>query len=283
LPDRSHESSRTAAVPRVRLAICQPAVIDRAGRGVESLGLHHLQGHEQLSGYAGTAWRFGPSRVERSRSVDAKQPIEATVEEAVEPGSQRSHSAPVPRRFRPASDTPPPIRGTPRLQWEQTSGGLPRHREGRRSPQHIGQAPPKELTSLRRSPMMAPRYSRESGEEGNPDYIAGAQQYPMMALISAEELCSIGVSASGDICRKGVPRVPALAVAGRRRSWTVSQRCPCAFSTCQRTEEYRRLVTATPTFVLNGATFSLGNPSSAELAQALTDLLAQAEGHESKV
>ncbi len=37
--------------------------------------------------------------------------------------------------------------------------------------------------------------------------------------------------------------------------------------------EYRRLVTATPTFVLNGSTFSLGNPSGAELEHAIVDLL----------
>lgn len=47
--------------------------------------------------------------------------------------------------------------------------------------------------------------------------------------------------------------------------------------------EYRRLVIATPTFVLNGTTFSLGNPSSAELERAITDLLEQPGGHESKV
>ncbi len=47
--------------------------------------------------------------------------------------------------------------------------------------------------------------------------------------------------------------------------------------------EYRRLVTATPTFVLNGTTFSLGNPSSAELEQAITDLLERPDDHESTV
>ncbi len=47
--------------------------------------------------------------------------------------------------------------------------------------------------------------------------------------------------------------------------------------------EYRRLVTATPTFVLNGTTFSLGNPSSAELERAIADLLQRPDDHESKV
>ncbi len=47
--------------------------------------------------------------------------------------------------------------------------------------------------------------------------------------------------------------------------------------------EYRRLVTATPTFVLNGSTFSLGNPSSAELERAIADLLELPDDHESKV
>ncbi len=47
--------------------------------------------------------------------------------------------------------------------------------------------------------------------------------------------------------------------------------------------DYRRLITATPTFVLNGATFSLGNPSSAELERAITDLLERPDDHESKV
>lgn len=47
--------------------------------------------------------------------------------------------------------------------------------------------------------------------------------------------------------------------------------------------EYRNQVTATPTFVLNGATFSLGNPSSTELERAITDLLERPDGHESKI
>lgn len=48
-------------------------------------------------------------------------------------------------------------------------------------------------------------------------------------------------------------------------------------------DEYRNQVTATPTFVLNGTTFSLGNPSRAELERAITDLLEQPGDHESKV
>lgn len=47
--------------------------------------------------------------------------------------------------------------------------------------------------------------------------------------------------------------------------------------------EHRNLVIATPTFVLNGTTFSLGNPSSGELERAITDLLEQRGDHESKV
>ncbi len=47
--------------------------------------------------------------------------------------------------------------------------------------------------------------------------------------------------------------------------------------------EYHLQVTATPTFVLNGTTFSLGNPSSAELERAITELLERRDDHESKV
>ncbi len=37
--------------------------------------------------------------------------------------------------------------------------------------------------------------------------------------------------------------------------------------------EHSHLVVATPTFILNGRTFSLGNPSKAELATAIRALL----------
>ena len=47
--------------------------------------------------------------------------------------------------------------------------------------------------------------------------------------------------------------------------------------------EYRRLVTATPTFVLNGITFSLGNPSPAELENAIGDLLERPDEHEPEI
>jgi len=47
--------------------------------------------------------------------------------------------------------------------------------------------------------------------------------------------------------------------------------------------EHRDQITATPTFVLNGATFSLGNPSSAELQRAITELLERPTGHESSI
>jgi hypothetical protein len=47
--------------------------------------------------------------------------------------------------------------------------------------------------------------------------------------------------------------------------------------------EYRRLVTATPTFVLNGDTFSLGNPSRAELESAIVDLLERPDEHEPEI
>lgn len=38
---------------------------------------------------------------------------------------------------------------------------------------------------------------------------------------------------------------------------------------------YRHLVTATPTFVLNGGVFSLGNPNAARLGAAIEGLLAE--------
>ena len=47
--------------------------------------------------------------------------------------------------------------------------------------------------------------------------------------------------------------------------------------------EYRHLVTATPTFVLNGSAFSLGNPSGAELERAILDLLQQPDEHEPEI
>lgn len=47
--------------------------------------------------------------------------------------------------------------------------------------------------------------------------------------------------------------------------------------------EHRRLVTATPTFVLNGSTFSLGNPSGAELERAIVDLLERSDEHEPEI
>ena len=46
---------------------------------------------------------------------------------------------------------------------------------------------------------------------------------------------------------------------------------------------HRRLITATPTFILNGTTFSLGNPSAAELERAISRLLSGSEGDESLV
>lgn len=46
--------------------------------------------------------------------------------------------------------------------------------------------------------------------------------------------------------------------------------------------EHSDLVVATPTFILNGRTFSLGNPSNAELEAAILFLLGRNE-HESTV
>lgn len=47
--------------------------------------------------------------------------------------------------------------------------------------------------------------------------------------------------------------------------------------------EYRHLVTATPTFVLNGSTFSLGNPSGAELERVILELLERPDEHEPEI
>ncbi len=43
---------------------------------------------------------------------------------------------------------------------------------------------------------------------------------------------------------------------------------------------HRDLITATPTFILNGVTFSLGNPSRGDLERAISHLLARRRGHE---
>lgn len=43
---------------------------------------------------------------------------------------------------------------------------------------------------------------------------------------------------------------------------------------------HRDLITATPTFILNGVTFSLGNPSRGELERAISHLLARRQSHE---
>ncbi len=47
--------------------------------------------------------------------------------------------------------------------------------------------------------------------------------------------------------------------------------------------DYRHLVTATPTFVLNGSTFSLGNPSGPELERVILDLLERPDEHEPEI
>ncbi len=47
--------------------------------------------------------------------------------------------------------------------------------------------------------------------------------------------------------------------------------------------QHRHLVTATPTFVLDGVTFSLGNPGGADLVRAIQHLLARQKSHEPQI
>lgn len=46
---------------------------------------------------------------------------------------------------------------------------------------------------------------------------------------------------------------------------------------------YRRLVTATPAFILNGVTFSLGNPARDDLERAISHILARQRNHEPQI